>query len=230
MTTRNEPARTITATAGGPFVCGDELSIRTADYVWSEKGEPLTWQFGSPRQIESGTALCRCGESSDKPFCDGSHAEHEWDATSSPPAGSYAERALPKQGTKLTVTDDPSLCVHAGLCGTERATVWSLMSETNDTDTRATVIRMVEKCPSGRLVNIVDGDVVEPALPAGVGVIPDGPLWLTGNVTVRMDDGTELEVRNRVTLCRCGASASKPLCDGSHVDVDFEAGGLGSAD
>ncbi|MEZ5225671.1 MAG: CDGSH iron-sulfur domain-containing protein [Acidimicrobiales bacterium] len=229
MTTRNEPARTITATAGGPFVCGDEL-IRTADYVWSEKGEPLTWQFGSPAKSNPAPPCVDAGNQVTSRSATAVMPSTSGDATSSPPAGSYAERALPKQGTKLTVTDDPSLCVHAGLCGTERATVWSLMSETNDTDTRATVIRMVEKCPSGRLVNIVDGDVVEPALPAGVGVIPDGPLWLTGNVTVRMDDGTELEVRNRVTLCRCGASASKPLCDGSHVDVDFEAGGLGSAD
>ena len=34
-------------------------------------------------------------------------------------------------------------------------------------------------------------------------------------------DGTTYETRNRVTLCRCGASKNKPLCDGSHGDVGF---------
>jgi CDGSH-type Zn-finger protein len=44
---------------------------------------------------------------------------------------------------------------------------------------------------------------------------------VTGGVRIRRSDGTDMEVRNRVTLCRCGASKNKPLCDGSHVDVGF---------
>ncbi len=216
----------VTATEGGPFIVSGELTIRTADYVYSENGEPMTWRFGAPQRIEDGAALCRCGASDTKPFCDGSHVDHDWDSASALPEGSYDERARHKTGTRLTVTDDPALCVHAGLCGTEKHTVWSLMSSTDDTETRATVIRMVEKCPSGRLVNVIDGDEVEQALPLGVGIIPDGPLWLTGGVEVRLDDGEPIELRNRVTLCRCGASSMKPLCDGSHTESGFEAGGL----
>ena len=34
-------------------------------------------------------------------------------------------------------------------------------------------------------------------------------------------DGTTYEIRNRVTLCRCGASQNKPFCDGSHWEVEF---------
>ena len=59
------------------------------------------------------------------------------------------------------------------------------------------------------------------------GVIEDpaervsGPLWVRGGIPVIAADGFAYEVRNRVTLCRCGASANKPFCDGSHFKVGF---------
>lgn len=215
----------ISVAEGGPFVIQGAPTMRTADAVYSEKGEPMTWSFGDPQTIEEGSALCRCGASSNKPFCDGSHQEHEWDAESGARPGSFVDRAKALNGTKLTVYDDPSLCMHAGFCGTEKRSVWSMMDSTDDTETRATVIRMVEKCPSGRLVNVIDGDEVEPALPQSIGVVPDGPLWVTGNIPVALPDGSAIEVRNRVTLCRCGASSTKPLCDGSHKEIGFSAGG-----
>jgi hypothetical protein len=46
-------------------------------------------------------------------------------------------------------------------------------------------------------------------------------LWVTGGVPVRRSDGQPFETRNRVTLCRCGQSANKPLCDGTHRRVEF---------
>jgi CDGSH-type Zn-finger protein len=45
----------------------------------------------------------------------------------------------------------------------------------------------------------------------------NGPLWIRGGIPVAGADGREYEVRNRVTLCRCGRSNNKPLCDGSHA-------------
>ena len=44
----------------------------------------------------------------------------------------------------------------------------------------------------------------------------DGPLWVTGHIPVERADGQPMETRNRVTLCNCGKSKNKPLCDGSH--------------
>ena len=82
---------------------------------------------------------------------------------------------------------------------------------------------MIERCPSGALTYRVpdsDGDI-EPELRAGVGVVDDGPLFVTGGVTVIRTDGRSMEARNRVTLCRCGGSANKPLCDGSHKTNGF---------
>ena len=48
-----------------------------------------------------------------------------------------------------------------------------------------------------------------------------GPLWVRGGVQLIGADGFEYEVRNRMTLCRCGASKNKPFCDGSHASVGF---------
>ena len=80
---------------------------------------------------------------------------------------------------------------------------------------------MIKKCPSGALTFRFDGDDVEPLRPAAIAITDDGPLWATGGIPVTDAHGTTLETRNRVTLCRCGASANKPLCDGSHKAAGF---------
>ena len=51
-----------------------------------------------------------------------------------------------------------------------------------------------------------------------------GGLWVRGGITVESADGFRYETRNRVTLCRCGASRNKPFCDGSHAEVRFTDG------
>ena len=38
-----------------------------------------------------------------------------------------------------------------------------------------------------------------------------------GGIPIHGADGQAYEVRNRVTLCRCGRSANKPYCDGAHA-------------
>jgi CDGSH-type Zn-finger protein len=71
---------------------------------------------------------------------------------------------------------------------------------------------------------------VEESLPVSIGVVEDpaedcaGPLWLRGGIAVIAANGFAYEVRNRVTLCRCGASRNKPFCDGSHASIKFQDG------
>ena len=67
----------------------------------------------------------------------------------------------------------------------------------------------------------IDGTINEPMLPQVISVINDGPLWVSALVPITNSDGTTLEARNRVTLCRCGDSSNKPLCDGSHKEAGF---------
>ena len=56
-----------------------------------------------------------------------------------------------------------------------------------------------------------------PGAPAAtVTVYPDGTLVVRGDVEIRDLDGDVVETAHTVALCRCGRSAVKPLCDGSH--------------
>jgi CDGSH-type Zn-finger protein len=53
----------------------------------------------------------------------------------------------------------------------------------------------------------------------------DGPLILRGDFEIRTPDGTPVEPgRATVALCRCGKSAIKPFCDGTHKVINFRAG------
>jgi CDGSH-type Zn-finger protein len=51
-------------------------------------------------------------------------------------------------------------------------------------------------------------------------VTSGGPLKMTGNITLIEEDGTVTHA-NELSLCRCGASKSKPLCDDQHLDIEF---------
>ena len=186
----------------------------------SEHGEPLTWETRQRLETNLRFALCRCGGSGNKPFCDGTTPRSGFTADDTA-TGTYAERSKELGGTGITVHDDRSICTHAGFCSNRLTNVWRQVGETGDATARAQVIAMIERCPSGALTYEMDGVDVEPLLPDAIAVTDDGPLWVTGGVTVTGSDGTVLEHRNRVTLCRCGASANKPLCDGKHQDVGF---------
>ncbi len=84
-------------------------------------------------------------------------------------------------------------------------------------------------CPSGRLVawDRETKAAIEPDFEPSIGIVADpaeggaGPMWVRGGIPISGADGETYEIRNRVTLCRCGASANKPLCDGSHASIGF---------
>ena len=52
--------------------------------------------------------------------------------------------------------------------------------------------------------------------------VSNGPLLVYGNIIVKDSEGNKTQ-KNKVTaFCRCGASANKPYCDGSHVKINFQ--------
>lgn len=211
----------ISVADGGPYIVSGSVPITTKSIVTSEHGESLTWKTDTAGETKAKVRLCRCGASSNKPYCDQTHTSIEWDHADNAPERTYAERAKSLGGEGIEVFDDRPLCVHAGFCGNKVTNVWKMAAKTDDSQIRAEAMAMIERCPSGALSYTVDSEAVEPDLPIQVAVIPDGPLWVSGGIEIQRTDGSTLETRNRVTLCRCGHSGSKPLCDGSHSDVGF---------
>ena len=92
-------------------------------------------------------------------------------------------------------------------------------------ETRKLVEHEAGHCPSGRLIvwDRATGEAIEPKFEPSIGLIEDtakqvmGPIWVRGGISVVSADGEAYEVRNRMTLCRCGRSSNKPFCDGSHA-------------
>ncbi len=215
----------------GPYIVKGVVPLVSKKQVVSEQGEPLTWQKDAT--ISSGEEeyhLCRCGQSSNKPFCDGTHHKVGFDGTETADIDPTDRRAMEySRGTCIIVKKDASLCMQSGFCGLREAGMVQLVAATHDTKVRSLVIAMVERCPSGALTYRIepDGPDIEPDLPQQVAVTTEitadgpisGPLWVTGCIPVQRSDGLPFETRNRVTLCNCGQSRDKPLCDGTHRDL-----------
>ena len=156
-------------------------------------------------------------------------AQIGFDGTETASRKPYLEQANLIDGPVLQLTDAESLCAFARFCD-PNGQVWAQAARTDDPTVRENFVRQVNACPSGRLVawDKATGKAVEEELPISIGLVEDpqeqcsGPLWLRGGIAVVASDGFEYEVRNRVTLCRCGASNNKPFCDGSHASIKFE--------
>ena len=115
-------------------------------------------------------------------------------------------------------------CSFAHFCDASGG-IWNIV-ECASTESEVDLAKeIVANCPSGRLVlwdkhakKIFEPDYApEVGLLEGVGVKIKGPIWLRGGIQVFGANGDSYEIRNRVTLCRCGESENKPFCDGSHT-------------
>jgi CDGSH-type Zn-finger protein len=215
--------RRIVISKDGPYRVEGEVPLLRTAIVKTEYGEPVDWDEGPEFASRDGMELCRCGNSSRKPFCDSTHEKEPFDGTEKADRRPTAARRLTFTGDGVWMTDDTTFCTHAGFCGDRFTKVWMMIDETSDPAIRERLKDMVSKCPSGRLVYQIPPDTedVEPGFEPSIGVEPNGPLWVRGGIPVVSEDGTPYEVRNRVSLCRCGQSRNKPFCDGSHERVGF---------
>jgi CDGSH-type Zn-finger protein/uncharacterized Fe-S cluster protein YjdI len=220
----------------GPFLIQGGIPLSDKVQVVSENGEPLTWKKGQTYATGESYSLCRCGKSKTMPFCDGTHMKIDFDGSDTADERSTAERQeLFPGGIQIAVRHDDYLCMQSGFCGTRWTTIKQLILLTEEIGARSQVVAMVERCPSGSLVYGLQGEErdIEPDLPQAIAfttdILSEGPVrgayWVTGYIPVRRADGKLLEVRNRVTLCSCGRSLKKPLCDGTHRLKHEKAGG-----
>jgi uncharacterized Fe-S cluster protein YjdI len=154
-----------------------------------------------------------------------------FDGTETAPTDTFEERKriLPN-GTGIVVKLDNALCMNSGFCGNRLTNIKKMMAETAEPKVRAEIIAMVERCPGGAYTYAMSENEpdIEPDLPEQIAVTTEitsegavrASFWVTGNIPIERADGQPFEIRNRVTLCSCGESSIKPLCDGIHRDVD----------
>lgn len=219
-----KPEIKVRITENGPYIVTGSIPLVDLCYVIDEQGLSSDWEEVKKYPVEETYDLCRCGCSNNKPFCDGSHKRVRFQGTETASRDPYLSMADRTEGPEIDLTDAPKICASARFCDRQGG-VWDRTRQSDDPESKRIAIEEVLNCPAGRLVvwNKL-GQPIEKDLEPSIGVVQDnllgviGPLWLRGGIQVEAADGTVYEVRQRVTLCRCGRSKIKPFCDGSHTE------------
>jgi len=220
----------ITVTEKGPYLVFGRPPMAQWFIVQDAKGESRDFREGRHFPVNGEpTALCRCGASHNKPYCDGTHARHNWNPELSSPAEALLDNVEITSGRDISITDNPKYCVFARFCDADGG-VWSLVESSEDTRARNSAVREASICPSGRLTawDNDSGKPYEYAYEPSLGLIEDeaigasGGLWVRGGIHIARENGQAYELRNRNVLCRCGMSSNKPYCDGTHASLRWQ--------
>ncbi|MFH1031490.1 MAG: CDGSH iron-sulfur domain-containing protein [Chloroflexota bacterium] len=234
MTTKKKNEKTnstlprIKITKNGPYCVSGGVPLSKQTIGIDPEGNSYEWREGKQYPKMETYSLCRCGQSKNKPFCDGTHKAIDFDGTETASHKPYHEQAKKREGPTIDLTDASVLCAAARFC--DRAGgIWKLIKQSDDPKARATAEQEAVLCPSGRLVVWdKDGNAIEPKFKPSIVIAEDpqegmeGPVWVRGCIPIESSDGYVYEVRNRVTLCRCGKSNNKPFCDASHCQASDE--------
>jgi CDGSH-type Zn-finger protein len=213
----------IKVTKNGPYIVSGGLPIQKQVIIADSDGTATEWQQSTKYPPQKIYSLCRCGQSKNKPFCDGTHAKVDFDGTETAGAEAYLNQPKEIDGQELKLADIEDLCASARFCH-RAGGIWKLVPASDDPEKKRIAIEETCDCPSGRLL-IWDKQarkIIEPNFAKSIGLIEDpamgvsGPIWVRGRVPVEAADGKTYLVRNRLTLCRCGKSKNKPFCDSSH--------------
>ncbi len=129
---------------------------------------------------------------------------------------------------ELTIVWKPGLCIHSKICWKGLPEVFKPQEkpwiQPEGTDSER-IKNQINACPSGALSCIKNSEEPPAENPATsvnkVEVLPNGPLLVHGEIVVNCY-GEETNKSNVTAFCRCGASANKPYCDGSHSKSGFE--------
>ena len=168
--------------------------------------------------------LCRCGESKDKPLCDGVACANGFETADEIVPGSRREYT----GEAISVSFDASRCIHMSACLSNAPDVFDVRKrpwiKLEGADAER-VAKAVERCPTGalRYRRLDGGNDEEPGQPTTIRVMRNGPYRLRGDIQITTSVGGQSPGSYRISLCRCGSSRNKPFCDNSHEMVNFQA-------
>jgi CDGSH-type Zn-finger protein/truncated hemoglobin YjbI len=212
-------AQRVQVAKDGPYL------LTNTDAVRASSGEAIP--------IRPTTALCRCGQSSVKPWCDGTHRLVQFSGAKDP--NRVPDRRDAYSGVSITVLDNRGICQHSGLCTDRIPSAFRVDQEPFVAPSSARmdeIIQAVRNCPSGALSLALDGheyrDIVDwhGTRPARLSVTKDGPYRVSGGIPLVDESGRPVERNEGVSLehyalCRCGHSRNKPFCSGMHWYVAF---------
>jgi CDGSH-type Zn-finger protein len=222
----------ITIADNGPYMVYGKPVLVQQFIVPNEKGEMWWLQEGLSFKMDTEpVALCRCGESRNKPYCDGAHTHVEWDPTLTASEAGLLDGAEVYEGPELSLSDNQKFCAFARFCDAGLR-VWNEVGESDNIAHKEATIREANHCIAGRLSAWDNKSATphEPELEPALGLVEDpkihasGGLFVSGGIPVSRRDGFTYEIRNRVTLCRCGQSSNKPYCDGTHASFRWKDG------
>jgi CDGSH-type Zn-finger protein len=206
----------------GPYIVSGNIPLYKEIMVAGDNDSSIKFSDKTKIETKENYALCRCGQSKNKPFCDGTHIEANFDGRETASKKIYEESLNVFETDKLKLDDAIELCDHSRFC--QHAGGIRKLMEKGDEESIAMAKKQASNCPSGRLL-IWDkeaGKSTEKPYDKEIIIIYDqgknceGPIWIKGGIEIEGVDGELYEKRNRVTLCRCGKSKHKPFCDGKH--------------
>jgi CDGSH-type Zn-finger protein len=184
--------------------------VRNLDKLTNSKGEELA--------AKPVMALCRCGGSANKPFCDGTHAKNGF--SSARETDGSADKRDDYPAGDLTIHDNRGICAHIGRCTDGLPEVFRLGTEPWIEPAGAdpeSIVAAVRRCPSGALSHSIGGEEHRDTEQSpAILVSKDGPYLITGGIGLQVDRWGEGASKRHYALCRCGRSKNKPFCDGTH--------------
>lgn len=132
---------------------------------------------------------------------------------------------------EVTIVWKPAMCIHSKICWQATTGLPEVFHPatrpwitTGDVPSER-IIEQVRQCPSGALSFFLNGEEAGEEVTTSetiAEVMQDGPLLVYGNLTVKTSDKAEVKKSKITAFCRCGASANKPYCDGTHTKIGFK--------
>lgn len=182
----------------GPYRVSKASSVRFA-------GERLP--------VDGDLYLCRCGQSSRAPYCDGTHSKVGFVGSSE---ARPAKPIVVWEGATVRTHFNPNTCMHVFTCQPLKALRERELA--GDPEAAAEIIAVVAACPSGALSYEAKAPITPPTIPppeVEIDILEGGEIRL--QVAYDIDaEKNERQDEDRGTLCRCGLSKNKPWCDGRH--------------
>src|SRR5258705_8826114 len=163
----------IEVTKDGPYLISGGLTLSEQWIVTNAVGDSLEYREGEKFPAQAQYALCRCGQSANKPFCDGSHAKVKFDGTETASHEPYLKQAGAIEGPTMLLTDQENLCAFARFCD-PKGRIWNLVKQ-NSPEARQIVKHEAAHCPAGRLViwDKATRKPFEPKFDPSLGLIQD---------------------------------------------------------